>query len=231
MSAHHSDGVGALVGAVMFSPPLLSQFTRLALAEALTPAFPDDERSLRPTTMKEYRRHVRDQITPSLGDTRLEDLRASAISGLLRDLERNGLGITSIQRVHATPRSALADAVRADLIRDNPPVDAVKPRLERPRVDPGQPDELGTSLDHASADELGPMFELIGSAGSRRGEALGLRWADVNLHDRYRTIRQRVVQFGRGGLSGSLVGETLPRSRSPPSSILSGSRHRVPTSL
>jgi integrase len=51
----------------------------------------------------------------------------------------------------------------------------------RPTVQPLEPAELGRLLDYMASDELGPLFETIASTGLRRGEALALRWSDVDL--------------------------------------------------
>lgn len=100
--------------------------------------------------------------------------------------------------MHAVLRSALADAVREGLLQTNAAVNATVPRATRPRVNPWQPEELGQFLDHAAQDRYGPLFELIALAGLRRGEALGLRWSDVNLGQGYLVIRQQVIQIDGG---------------------------------
>jgi len=41
-----------------------------------------------------------------------------------------------------------------------------------------------------TGDRLGPLFEVIAATGLRRGEALGLRWDDVDL-DHSRIIVRR----------------------------------------
>ncbi len=105
------------------------------------------------------------------------------------------LGVTTIQRLHATLRSALNDAVRAELIEINPAINAAVPKSIRPKVHPWEPDELGQFLDHVSSDRFAPIFELISMAGLRRGEAVGLRWQDVDLVKGFLVVRQQVVQL------------------------------------
>ena len=186
-----------------------------ALAEAITKVetgrFRDDERltvgtylthwlqekkaCLRATTLREYARHVEVHLIPQVGRVRLGQLRSSQVSAVLRDLAEGGLGITSVRRVHAILRSALSDAVRAELVVTNAAKNAVVPRQPRPKVDPWQPDELGRFLDHAGADRLGSCFELIALAGLRRGEAAGLRWDDIDLIEGFLVVRQQIVNL------------------------------------
>jgi integrase len=44
---------------------------------------------------------------------------------------------------------------------------------------------------------LGAVFEVMALTGLRRGEALGLRWDDVDLSRAMLTVRQQLVQVGR----------------------------------
>ena len=155
----------------------------------------DKSAHLRPTTLRDYGRHIDFHIVPSLGHLRLGDLRTSHVTRLLQDLLSGArgttLGPTSVRRVHATLRSALTDAVRDELIDYNAAQNAIVPSRPRPRVNPWEPEELGAFLDHVAADPLGPVFELIANTGLRRGEAAGLRWSDVNLEEGFLVIRNR----------------------------------------
>jgi len=54
---------------------------------------------------------------------------------------------------------------------------------------------VGAFLDYAAADPYGVIFELMALAGLRRGEAAGLRWADVDLVRGYLVVRQQIVQL------------------------------------
>ena len=76
----------------------------------------------------------------------------------------------------------------------NAAIDATVPRAQRPKVRPWEPEELGTFLDSVSTHPLAPLFELMALAGLRRGEACGLRWADVDLAHGILVVRQQLVQ-------------------------------------
>lgn len=156
---------------------------------------------LRASTARSYRQHIADYLVPHLGHRRLGELRPVHDSRLLKDLATSNatrsrkIGPTTIRRVHATLRSALSDAVRHELVRRNAAKDARVPKAERPKVHPWEPAELGTFLDHAAPHRLGSLFELIALAGLRRGEALGLRWSDLDLERGILVVRQQVVQL------------------------------------
>jgi integrase len=101
----------------------------------------------------------------------------------------------TIRRGHATLRSAMSTARRRRLIGVNPAVDIDLPASARPKVRPWEPAELGAFLDSISDEQLAPLFEVIAATGLRRGEALGLRWQDVNLDSRQLTVRQQVLEL------------------------------------
>ena len=104
-------------------------------------------------------------------------------------------GPSTVRRVHATNRSALASAKRRRLISYNSASNLELPSAPRPKVQPWEPAELGTFLDHVAGDDFGPLFEVVAATGTRRGEVLGLRWSDVDLERGRLVVRQQVVQI------------------------------------
>jgi integrase len=66
----------------------------------------------------------------------------------------------------------------------------------RPAVAVWTPEQTGAFLDVATGHRLSAMFQLIAYRGLRRGEAVGLRWEDVDLTGKSLTIGQQVIQLG-----------------------------------
>jgi integrase len=158
---------------------------------------------LRPTTARSYRQHITGHINPRIGHVRLRDLSPSHVQQLLAALGKTGLSGSSIRRVHATLRSALATAKRRRLIPVNPASnEAVDlPAVARPKVRPWEPGELGAFLDHAAGDRLGVLYEVLAATGLRRGEALGLRWDDLDAEASVIVVRRQIVQVDEAGRS------------------------------
>ncbi len=156
------------------------------------------EFGLRPTTVRSYQSHLDRHLVPALGSIRLRDLNTSDVEAALRRVTaasgEGEAGATTVRRVHATLSSALNSAKRKRLIPFNPAADVALPARSKAKVRPWQSVELGAFLDHAMSDRLGPLFELVAHTGLRRGEALGLRWEDVDLERGTLTIRQQLVQ-------------------------------------
>ena len=159
-----------------------------------------EKRKLRATTRRSYRQHMDLYLLPNLGQVRLDSLRASHISRMIDVMtvgtERLHPGPATIQRVHATLRSALNSAVKQQRITINPALHVELPDAPRPRVQPWSPAELGAFLDAVASDRLGPLYECLAFSGLRRGEALGLRWQDVDLEHEVITVVQQLVDDG-----------------------------------
>jgi integrase len=155
---------------------------------------------IRATTARVYRQHVDDYLVPTLGHIRLDQLRSDHISAaydrILAGHPR--VGPTTLRRIHACLSSALSAAVRARRLDHNPAAHVDLPAERWKSVEPWAPEELGAFLDAIGNDRLAPLFELMAFTGLRRGEALGLRWVDVDLERRQITVVQQLVDVGKG---------------------------------
>jgi len=59
-----------------------------------------------------------------------------------------------------------------------------------------------TLTRRAPNDRLGPVLDFIAHTGLRRGEAIGLRWSDVDWATGTVVIRQQIVQVGSDAVCG-----------------------------
>lgn len=91
------------------------------------------------------------------------------------------LGPTTLARVHACLRTALQAAVRAGYKPFNPCHQVTLPSAPRRVPDQWTPEQLWTFLESVAGHRMGMLFEVIAAAGLRRGEALALRWSDVDV--------------------------------------------------
>jgi integrase len=128
------------------------------------------------------------------------------------------VSVVTAHRVRAALRTALNAAVRAGVLAENParhielpgtvrphPVVWTAERVEewertgiRPAVAVWTPEQTAAFLAAASDHRLYAAFRVIAVRGLRRGEAVGLRWSDLDL-DRgtLSVIRQLQYQGGR----------------------------------
>jgi integrase len=98
-----------------------------------------------------------------------------------------------VQYVHATIRKALNDAVRWGLLVRNPAHQAAAPTPRRGELRTWTANELRGFLESVRSDRLYAAWQLAALTGMRRGEVLGLRWADVDLDTGWLSVRQTVV--------------------------------------
>lgn len=146
---------------------------------------------LKPSTARGYRDHVRLHIRPALGFLRLQDLTTRHVDAFHAELAAKPgrkadtkLSTATRRHIHVTLHAALADAKRQRLIGYNPADDAVLPRAKRAPIAAEQvwtAAELLAFLKTTEDDRLGVLWLVMATTGLRRGEALGLRWADVDL--------------------------------------------------
>lgn len=177
---------------------------------------------LRASTAHTYQRYVALDLSRHLGAVRLRDLRASHVKEMLRKLRTTeGRGDATVRQIHAVLRSALTSARRDGLIAGNPAADVSLGGPRPAKVRPWEPAELGAFLDSASGHRLGALFELLAMTGLRRGEALGLRWADVDLSAGMLTVRRQLVAVG------ARVTEGAPKTRAGEDRRVSLSQHVV----
>lgn len=127
------------------------------------------------------------------------------------------VGPATVQRVRATLRTALTDACKQQLIAVNvaklvnlSPERRPRPLIWNPtRVDawrktdavPGPVmvwtlAQTRAFLEAARGHRFHPLYLLIAHSGLRRGEAVGLRWEDVDLATGVIEIRQQIIQHG-----------------------------------
>ena len=112
----------------------------------------------------------------------------------------SGLDGRTVNYVHTIIHRAMKDAVRWGRLPRNP-ADAADPPRGGPKSDgihswdaASLREFLATSS--ASGDRYHALWVLLATTGMRRGEALGLRWSDVDLDAGRLRIVQTIIQVG-----------------------------------
>lgn len=159
--------------------------------------------TVRATTFANYVSHVESQIVPRLGDLRLCEIQGRTLNAFYAALLVEGrvdgkgpLATSSVRRIHAALHKALKDAVRWGYLSKNPADSANPPKLraEGPNeMATWSAEQLRSFLAFVRSDELYPLWFLLATTGLRRGEALGLRWCDVDLDAGHIAVRQSLV--------------------------------------
>lgn len=158
------------------------------------------------TTAHSYKRKLRLYVMPALGDRKLQQLTARQIDALYRRLEASGgtdgkpLSARTVRYTHMILRKALAQAVRDGLLLRNP-TDTVNPptakQARAPEMSVWTAEQIGSFLawDRAQDDRLYALWLTYATTGMRRGEALALRWDDLDLINGQLAVRRGLVQY------------------------------------
>ena len=157
---------------------------------------------MRPSTFDSYARNVELHVVRHIGPTSLQKLSPGHLNSLYAKLliegradGRGGLSRASVRYVHAILHRALGDAVKWALIVRNPCEAAEPPRPDRSqtRMRVWTASELRRFIAFTEDDRLHAAWVLASTTGMRRGEVLGLRWADVDLTEARLSVRQTLV--------------------------------------
>ncbi|MEW1659403.1 site-specific integrase [Streptomyces sp. NPDC093707] len=147
------------------------------------------------TTYAKYEVHVRLYLVPMLGTKRLESLSVADVRRFLRDVERKRSAATA-KESHRVLRTALMAACREELITRNVATLVEPPKPESHDLSPWSLDETLTFLSASRRDPLYAAFVIAIALGFRRGEIVGLRWADVDLDRREIRVRKQRQRVG-----------------------------------
>ena len=157
--------------------------------------------SRRPTTKATYESLLRLHVEPStIGTVELGKLRRSDVERWVIEKRDSNLSPATLQKVFIVLRTCLDDAVADGLIGTNVLATVKQPSIPAREVRHLTAPEAQRLLNAASPTRYGALFALIAHLGLRKGEALALRWEDVDIEARQIHIRRTLSR-----VSGSLV--------------------------
>jgi len=163
---------------------------RQTLGQFLTDVWlPAIEHTVKPATHASYARTMRLHVVGRpIGHRRLQQLSGSDLNALYAQLlagdggERGPLGTRSVQYVATILHRACKDAMKWQALVRNPVEASDPPRPSAKReMSVWQGHEVGAFLTGTAGDRLAGAWWLLATTGMRRGEALGLRWSDIDL--------------------------------------------------
>jgi integrase len=186
---------------------------------------------LKPATLNSYEGLTRLYIAPALGKKKLNRLSPSDVRLFLAEFKNGCLcclrgvdaargahnrtccavgkccmrrpSARTVQYVHAVLRSALQQAVREELIARNVARIVETPTVARQEVRPLDAAEAKMLLKAAHSHRLYALWLLLVSTGLRRGEVLGLTWADIDLANGQLRVRRNLQRIKRELIFGT----------------------------
>jgi len=138
--------------------------------------------SVKDSTVDDYRYIIATYVTPHVGRHRLAKLTPEHVQAMMRALEEAGYSPRTRQYARAVLRRALRWAEQTGLVARNAAALVDGPKKSGTKLDDTlTAAEARAVLDAASGDRLGALAVLVLSLGLRKGEALALRWPDIDL--------------------------------------------------
>ena len=148
------------------------------------------------TTLNGYKLQLGLYILPHVGHLRLHEITPLAVQDTITRLRDQGLAPRTIEYAHAVLHQALKKAVKLGLLVRNPTEDTELPAKTRRAFTILTPEHMVMLCESEKEKRLYPLWLLLLNTGLRPGEAMALKWADLEGD----TLRiQRVLVRKRDG--------------------------------
>lgn len=180
--------------------------------------------TVEPSTAESYARNLRLHVLPSLGGVRLQALEGPQLNVLYAQLResgrkdgKGGLSARSVRYTHTIVHAALDDAVRWGRVVANAADRADPPSAKQakaPEMTVWSQAELRAFLDGTEGERNHAAWTFLATSACRRGEALGIRWSDLDLDATPATasIRQQVTVVGHSVVTKPRTKGDKPRT-------------------
>jgi integrase len=146
------------------------------------------------TTYEERARLVKNHLRPRIGGVKLAKLTALHFEGLFADMERDGVGASTIRHCADALYVALNHAVKLRLIPSSPAKGVSKPKAPAREMLFLTPEQVKILLDAAHSTRWHVLIFVALATGCRQGELLGLAWEDLDLTKGTLTVRHSLAQ-------------------------------------
>jgi integrase len=171
-------------------------------------------RTVRPENRQPYESIIRNHLKPTLGPLLARKLTVEHVEKLLADMQERGLSSSLVSKTRMRLSSALKLGMRWGIVGTNVADVAKPPTITYRKSAIWTPTQVATFLEHASRDDLWPLWLLMVETGARTSELLGLAWDDVNLDGGTLRIGRQVIRLLKGTPTVKDGGKSQAASRS-----------------
>ncbi len=152
-------------------------------------------RSLKASSLADYKNAFNRYILPVLGKRRIGDLTPSLIQKWLNGLCEQDLSPATVRKAYRYLRSCLGQAVAWGLLEEAVFRGVILPRVEAKEIDCLTPAEVRVLLSACEGMDRA-LFGTLAYSGLRLGEALGLRTSDIDLEANCIRVRRSWSYYG-----------------------------------
>jgi len=162
--------------------------------------------TLKSTTAVSFNGLVRNHLGPHFGSRDLREIKEADLLRFVSLLQTKGLAPATIKNILSFLRIVYNSLIREERLTKNPA--AHLGRIMRSVQNASAKEtmirqawsheEAATLLETCREHEpkFAPLLELLFATGLRRGEALGLQWADIDFDSQKMTIRRSITSQG-----------------------------------
>lgn len=180
--------------------------------------------NLRNTTKSNYLYMYDRFVRNTFGNKKIADIKFSDVIQFYNCLlEEHDIQINTLETIHTLLHPTFQLAVRDDIIRNNPS-DGVMAELKKNTsfvtgvrhalTIPQQRAFMEHIANHQFYFHWWPMFTILLGTGCRIGEALGLRWEDLDYEKRVISINHSLVYYPVGESRTSTLHISKPKTKS-----------------
>lgn len=145
-------------------------------------------------TFKSYSQLIKLYVKPELGQVKLHQLTPEQIQALYGKMMEKGLSARTVRYTHTILKNALRQAVKWGSVYRNPADLVDLPRQERQEMRALNPEQAAAFMEAIVYSALKALFSLLLASGMRPGEALGLKWPDVDFEAGRVTVRRTLIR-------------------------------------
>ena len=174
---------------------------------------------VRASTQDNYDYMVDCHIVPKFGQVMVHEIKAQDIQSFLHEKildgrfdKKGGLSSCTVNRIYCVLHLLFEFAIDREYLSRSPLTKVRKIKSEKKGVRFLSDDQIGRLMAAMADFRMRYLFHFILATGTRRGEALGLTWRDVDPENQQVLIRQALVKDKNAIVKiGSLKKETAAR--------------------
>lgn len=181
------------------------------------------KKGLKDNTFSNYQYMYTQFVQSDFGFTKIVDLKRTDIRAFYNSLLDNGhLKINTIDNIHTVLHQVLELGVEDDYLRYNPSDNALK-ELKRAHNHDSEKRKALTIPEQELFETFlqkseqyhrwYPIFTVMLWTGLRVGEAVGLRWCDINLEDNIININHTLIYYCKGKKDGCSFAINTPKTK------------------
>lgn len=177
---------------------------------------------LRETTRSNYVYMYDRFIRSTFGRKKIAEIKYSdVLQFYLHLLNEDELALSTLDSIHTLLHPTFQLAVRDEIIRNNPSEGVMKEVGKKAGKDRGVRHALTVEQQRAFMDYIAnhpvyyhwwPMFTVLLGTGCRIGEALGLRWEDLDFENRIISVNHSIVYYPVGDSRTSVQRISKPKT-------------------